>query len=437
MTLLTPSRLALIAALSLAATPALAQEKSWQLTDDSAVDVVVDGYVDNGSLPLVYVRVEDKHGDVIYEHSARNSDLVSQPVDGDTWLRVWSMSKIITISAALDMIEDGVLKFDDPVTDYIPEFSDLVVATGPNGENLAEMANQAWGDEAVREALETMPCPLPTVPVETVMTVRDLLNHKGGFYYTFQPTECLNAAMGEQEIGAAQSSDELIADLAALPLIRQPGSGYYYGMNTTVLGLVMERAKDQSLQEIVRERITGPLGIENLRYGLPEGEEMLPRFVGDEGVLRVADPAELDIYRTPPQGYDPDVPLYLGGEGMIGTSAAYADFLHMLLGRGVVGDTRILEEITIEALSSPHTQLGNPGGYNGYNLWVSDGLWIGGGYEGTHFWVDTERELIGLVMSQVHNRPEAGNGVNEAVRDAIYERLEDIDRMVPACGSGC
>ncbi|NHK26522.1 beta-lactamase family protein [Parvularcula flava] len=428
MTLLTPSRLALIAALSFAATPALAQEKSWQLPDDSAVDAVVDGYVDNGSLPFLYVRLEDASGDVVYEHSARNSDLVSQPVDGDTWLRVWSMSKIITISAALDMIEDGLLKFDDPVTDYIPEFSDLTVATGPNGENLAEMAGQAWGDEAVRETLQTMPCPLPTVPVETVMTVRDLLNHKGGFYYTFQPTECLNAVMGEQEIGAAQNSDELIADLAALPLIRQPGEGYYYGMNTTVLGLVMERAAGQSLQEIVRERITGPLGIETLRYGLPEGEEMLPRFTGNGGELKVTDPAALDIYRTPPQGYDPDVPLYLGGEGMIGTTAAYADFLHMLLGRGAVGETRILDEITIEGLTSPHTQIVSEENYNGYNLGVNDGVWTGGGYEGTYFWIDTERELIGLVMSQVHNRPAAGNDVNDVVRDAIYDQLEQIDR---------
>ncbi|GGC95992.1 serine hydrolase domain-containing protein [Aquisalinus flavus] len=408
--------------------PALAQEQSWQLTDGSAVDAVIETYVDNGALPFLYVRLEDAQGDVVYEHAAQNSDLVSAPVDGDTWLRVWSMSKIVTISAALDMIEDGVLRFDDPVTDYIPEFSDLTVATGPNGENLAEMAGQAWGDEAVRAALEAMPCPLPTVPVESVMTVRDLLNHTGGFYYTFQPTECLNAAMGAQDIGAARSSDELIADLAALPLISQPGAGYYYGMNTTVLGLVMERAAGQSLQEIVRERITGPLAIDDLRYGLPEGEEMLPRVTGKGGTLQVTDPSALDIYRTPPQGYDPDVPLYLGGEGMIGTSAAYADFLHMLLGRGTVGDTRILEEITIEALSSPHTQLGRADGYNGYNLWVSDGLWIGGGYEGTHFWVDPQRGLIGLVMSQVHSRPAAGNGVNDAVRGALYEQLEKAGR---------
>lgn len=424
MTLLTPSRLALLAALSLSATPAVAQEQSWQIADASAVDAIIETYVDKGALPFLYVRLENAEGDIVYEHAARNEALVSQPVDGDTWLRVWSMSKIITISAALDMIEDGVLAFDDPVTDYIPEFSDLVVATGPDGENLAEMAGQAWGDEAVRAALEAMPCPLPTVPVESVMTVRDLLNHTGGFYYTFQPTECLNAAMGEQQIGAAQSSDELIADLAALPLISQPGAGYYYGMNTTVLGLVMERAAGQSLQEIVRERITGPLDIDDLRYGLPEGEEMLPRFTGNGGALQVTDPAALDIYRTPPQGYDPAVPLYLGGEGMIATSAAYADFLHMLLGRGAVGDTRILNEITIEALSSPHTQLDRADGYNGYNLWVSDGLWIGGGYEGTHFWIDPGRGLIGLVMSQVHNRPAAGNDVNNAVRGALYEQLE-------------
>jgi CubicO group peptidase (beta-lactamase class C family) len=85
-------------------------------------------------------------------------------------------------------------------------------------------------------------------------------------------------------------------------------------------------------------------------------------------------------------------------------------------------------------MTAPHTELDNEWGYNGYNLWVSNGrlsdgsqgpapLWMGGGYEGTHFWIDPEREIVGVIMTQVHQAPDGAKAVDEAIRRAIYAQL--------------
>jgi len=419
--------------LALFANPIAAQTA---IADEEGLDALISSYVEEGVFPMLYVRIEDRGGQLVYEHGVNNSDLVPGPeINGETWLRIWSMSKIVSISAALDMVEDGVLAFDDPVSRFIPEFADLPVAVGPDGQSISALTATADGLNAATTGVAELECPYQTVKAHSPITIRDLLNHTAGFYYGVTQSQCLNAMVGAQNLPAAKDSDDLIARMARLPLIQQPGERYFYGTNTTVLGLVMERAAGKSLAEIVAQRVTGPLGITDLRYGLPSGAELKPRFIGEEGRLRIANPAELDIFASPPPGYDPQSALYLGGEGMVATSAAYAGFLQMLLGRGAANGVRILDEMTIEALSSPHTQLDSEWGHNGWNLWVNSGLlangemgvgnlWIGGGYEGTAFWVDQERGLIGLINTQVHRAPEGAGTAVETIREAFYERYD-------------
>lgn len=394
------------------------------LANPGEVDRVIDSFVEAGAYPFLYVRLEDADGDVVYEHGAVNEDLLpGVTVDGQTWLRIWSMSKIVTIAVALDLIEEGVLQFDDAVTDFIPEFEALEVAVSADGAELS-----AEGDHADS-------CPLNTVPVESTMTVLDLINHEAGFYYTWTGVPCLDDALATASLPTARDSDDLIRRLAALPLVQQPGAGYYYGTSTTVLGLVAERATGKSLKTLVEERVTGPLGIDGLQYGLPAGVTLLPRFSGQGGVLRLARDGELDIFGGEVPDYRPDHPLYLGGVGMLGTADGYADFLRMLLNRGTLNGHRLLDESTIQDMTSPHTLTDSPYGYNGYNLWVSSGklgidaagpagLWLGGGYESTHFWIDPERDFVGVIMSQMYWVPESGAHRDDIIRTAIYEQLK-------------
>lgn len=238
------------------------------------IDSLINHYVDNKSFPLLYMRIEDKAGEVAYEHQAVNDSLLpGTKVNGDSWFRIWSMSKIITISLVLDLMEDGLLRLDDPVTQYIPEFSSLKIAVNSEGEPLGDVVkdyfaqgNPDAGPYENNPTLSAQNCPWELMDNPTVMTVEDLINHQAGFYYATTPFECLNAQIDALDINRLESSDAIIKAMAQLPLIVEPGGTNFYGLNTTILGFVAERASGKSLNELLEERIKTPLNIKGLRY---------------------------------------------------------------------------------------------------------------------------------------------------------------------------
>ncbi len=396
-----------------------------EVPDPDALDAVLDRFVDEGHYPFLHARLEGRDGEVLYEHSVVNRELLPDArIDGQTWIRIWSMSKIVTISVVLDLVEEGILSLEDPVASYIPEFADMQVAVASDGRSLAE----------IDPGQSASACPFALVPANTTMTLRHLINHEAGFYYATTGIPCIDSALAENNVATAADSDDFIARLADLPLVQHPGTTYYYGTNTTILGMAVERATGKNLKQLVEERLTGPLGIAGLQYGLPDGASLLPRISGQDGSLREAHPGELDIFGPDVPGHDPARALYLGGEGMLATADGYADFLRMLLNHGTLNGTRFLETATVEEIYAPHTQLDNPEGHNGFNLWVTgeptrareqgeEGLWVGGGYEGTHFWVDPKREFVGIIMSQIYWINESGWGRDEAFRGELYRQF--------------
>ena len=402
---------------------------SLQIKNPEALDAILNEYVEAGYYPFLYARLEDINGAVLYEHSVVNSELLPDThIDGDSWIRIWSMSKIVTISLALDLIEDGIIKFDDPVHKYIPEFENLKVAVTAEGKSLTEFE---WGK---RDHI----CPVKLVPNDSIMTILHLINHEAGFYYAVSGFACLDSMVAEQNLPKAENSQDLINRMAKLPLVQHPGTDHFYGTNTTVLGLVAERATGQSLQQLVTKRMTEPLKIKGLQYGLPPDQKLLPPFTGRDSILRQAERGELDIFGPDVPDYNPTHPLFLGGEGMLATADAYADFVRMLLNRGMLNGHRFLEKATVEDIYAPHTQLDNPYGYNGYNLWISGdsmrikrqgeaGLWIGGGYESTHFWADPKRNFVGVIMSQNNEVRTPGFDVNDKFRGALYEQFWETE----------
>ena len=180
--------------------------------------------------------------------------------------------------------------------------------------------------------------------------------------------------------------------------------------------------------------MTGPLGINGLKYNLSSDEELLPRFTGKDSVLRLAKDGELDIFGPDVPSNNSENKLFLGGEGMVATAAGYSAFLRMLLNRGKLNGNQFLSSETIDQITSPQTQLTNPWGYNGYNIWVTgdslkikgwgdSGLWQGGGYEGTQFWIDPKRKFIGLIMSQIHSVPNNGWSYYNEFRGELYKQI--------------
>ncbi|MDB2673217.1 beta-lactamase family protein [Flavobacteriaceae bacterium] len=418
------------------------EPESTYFSSPEKIDAIVDEFVVNEGFPLLYVRLENEEGKVIYEHDAVNRTfLPEEKIDGDTWFRIWSMSKIITISILLDLVEDGLVRLDDPIEKYIPEFKDLKVAVANNGQSIATYAREYFknssgfsGDYVNNVAISEATCPIRVVDNENTITVLDLINHQAGFYYATTPFKCLNELLAEEDFNAMTTNQEIINAMAKMPLVMHAGTEDFYGTNTTVLGFVAERATGKSLNELLNERIKIPLGIKGLRYKKTASIDLLPTFSGKDSLLRKATKGELDIMGANVPNYEKGNQIFLGGEGMIGTANGYADFLRMLMNHGKLNGHRFLNEASVKDMYAPHSQLDNDWGYNGYNLWVTSekqlelgygdaGLWTGGGYEQTHFWVDPKRKFVGVIMTQMFDTPPQGMNRDNLVRGAIYQQI--------------
>ena len=392
------------------------------------LDTILNQYVDEGYFPFLFARLEDKNGRVLYEHCRINRNLIPKEVINEqTWIRIWSMSKIITTTIIMDLVEDGHLHLDEPVTKYIPEFDSLQVAVNEKGIPLGQIQNKNIG------------CKYTLVKPDSIMTLRHLINHQAGFYYATTGIDCIDSILVSKNLPHASNSDDLINRLATVPLLLHPGSKYYYGTNTTVLGMVAERATGLSLKNLVEIKLFNRLNIQGLKYNLSKGETLLPYFTGIDSILRIARKGELDIFGPDLPFYRPDNQLYLGGEGMVATADGYADFLRIFLHNGKLNDKRFLDENTIDEIVSPHTQINSPWGYNGYNLWITgdtlrkrgwgeEGLWQGGGYEGTQFWIDSKREFVGVIMTQIHHTPIGGWDMYNDFRGALYQQFWKDER---------
>ena len=143
-------------------------EKESFIYDSNSLDSLVSKYVDNGSQALLLVRLEDRTVKQ-YIKIARRTMILFQIMifNENTWFRIWSMSKIVTISLTMDLVEDGILKLEDPVSKYIPEFSNLKVALSNNDQALTSYGQTLENDNSELQD----PCPIKLVESNSEMTV--------------------------------------------------------------------------------------------------------------------------------------------------------------------------------------------------------------------------------------------------------------------------
>ena len=83
------------------------------ISNKSQIDSITQTFIDREIYPFIYTRIEDSNGTVAYENLAKNERLLAnENIDGDSWIRIWSMSKIVTICLALDLMEDNIISLD-------------------------------------------------------------------------------------------------------------------------------------------------------------------------------------------------------------------------------------------------------------------------------------------------------------------------------------
>lgn len=239
------------------------------------------------------------------------------PMQRDTIFRIASMTKPVTVAAAMSLVQEGKLALTDPVAKWLPELSDMRVLTDPRGP------------------LEQ------TVPARRLITIDDLMTHRSGLAYSFSVTGPLSRAYGRMSF--RQDQDRWLAELAKLPLAHQPGERLTYSHGTDVLGIAISRIEGKSLSDVLRQRIFGPLGMTDTGFS-----------VGVEGRRRAATMYKLDqsVLRHDAMGPAPitDPPFCTGGAGLWSTVDDYLRFARMLLGGGALDGARVLSEESVSLM---------------------------------------------------------------------------------------
>ena len=309
------------------------------------------------------------------------------PMEKDTICRIWSMTKVITSAAAMMLVEEGKLTLADPVAKYVPEFKGIKVLTGGTADH-PELADAAR-------------------PV----TVKHLLTHTSGLTYGWGDHPVAELYR-RKKIFENASLKEFAAKAASLPLVAQPGEKFNYGINTDVLGYVVEAASGMPFDRFVQTRILTPLRMTDTSFEVPKEKQgrVAKTYTVRDGKLVENPPDEL-VGRIPT-----GVPY--GGMGLYSTIGDYARFGQMLLNGGQLDGARLLGRKTVELMTVNHLNdlavpnIGANGAY-GFGLGgsVRTDLARGNipgslgqfGWDGaamTHFRMDPKERTVALVFFQ-------------------------------------
>jgi CubicO group peptidase (beta-lactamase class C family) len=337
----------------------------------------------------------------------------------DAIFRIFSMTKpIVSVGLAM-LIEQGKLAVADPITKYVPEFTNLKVGI-ENGDTL------------------------DLVPAKRAITVHDLLRHTSGLTYAFTGTSAVqrryraanlftdDPANSKTFLTRDVSTEEFLAELAKLPLIAQPGDSWDYSHSTDVIGRVIEVVSGQRLSAFLSERILQPLGMTDTAFFVPaeKYDRLAEPFPADPDG---GPPVELIEMRVPPR-------FESGGGGLFSTMNDYARFARMLYGGGALGSTRIVGRKTLEWMTSdhlgPNVRIGTPSllqpGHRfglGFAVRMEAGLgqtpgtvgeFFWGGVAGTYFWVAPKEDMFALMMIQA---PRQRDHFRQLFRTLVYASL--------------
>lgn len=277
----------------------------------TSIAQAVDAGVLAGAVTLVWQR-----GNILQVNEIGSRDVEAKlPMQRDTIFRIASMTKPVTVAAALSLAQEGKLTLNDPVSRWLPELADMQVLVDPTG-------------------------PLDrTVPARRPITVDDLMTHRSGLAYVFSVAGPLSPAYGR--VSLRQDQDHWLAEVAALPLVHQPGDRLTYSHATDVLGILVSRIEGKPLHTVLTERVFGPLGMVDTGF-----------FISPDKRARAATMYRLDDESGLQHDAMGPIPVIeprfcQGGASLLTTVDDYLRFARMLLGGGEVDGVRVLSQDSV------------------------------------------------------------------------------------------
>ena len=370
-------------------------------------------HIDDGEIAGVVAAVA-RDGKLVYQVALGKLDRERDAdMREDALFRIYSMSREITSVAALRLFEEGAFNFDDPVSKYLPEFSDQRVLLNSESTDL----------EATR-------------PRVGEMTIAHLLTHTSGL------GSRSSALYRENNVrDRAQSLDAMVSKAARVPLFQDPGTEFRYGIHATIIGKLIEVWSGQPFEEYLQQNLLAPLGMTSTLFWAEGNDaDRLAQLYRPEA-------GELSPYAIETMPWTQRPVLVEGGVGLLSSVPDYVRFAQMVLDRGKIPGTeeRILSESTAALMyENAVPEAAMPIGDSRY--WLGSGWSLGGfnvvldpstyaypvskstiwwdGSAGTRFFIDPIEGTVIVIMAQVS--PSNGGGFREnfshLVDAAIIER---------------
>ncbi len=388
--------------------PAMAQPRI------AAIDDALRTAVERGDVPGVVALVTDRNG-VVYRGAFGVTDVESKrPMAVDSMFRIASMTKAITSTALMQLIEQGKLGLEDPVEKYLPEMAKLPVF---------ESFDAATGAYRLR-------------PSTRPITVRQVLTHTSGLGYPFTST-----TLRDFKPHAGETYKDG-------PLIFEPGERWHYGTSTDIVGRLVEKISGEKLEDYFLKHILVPLKMSDTSYNIPEAKaaRVVPSMQRDgermDGKIVLQSPQPPLTVATP-----------IGGGGLTATADDYGRFVRMLLNGGSLDGVRVLKSETVAlmgqnaigSVSVPALKAAMPRSADftfindGKDKWGlgflitvdhvpgkrSAGSLSWGGINNTYYWIDPSRGIAGVIMMQYLPFADAkALGVYDAFERAVYRSVE-------------
>ncbi len=322
-----------------AASPALARKIVRANAGEWArVQKLLEAYVAENKVPGIAAALARGTDDADFLVAGTVGRGRDRAVDADTLYRVYSMSKPVTGIAAMMLIEEGKLRLDQDVGDFIPNFRNPRVALDPE------------------KSLDSRPAKSP-------LTVRHLMTHSGGLGYIITAKGALQKEYarlglvggvvsrlplpGFPPVTPAPDLKTFADRIGSLPLMYEPNTRWSYSAGLDVLGYVIEAASGMPFDTFLRERMFAPLGMDSSFFHVPKAD--LPRLVTNYGI---AGGQQFPIDGGTDSIYTDTETLPLGGGGLVMSPRDYDRFLLMLAGYGAVGRTRLMKEATAKLAMS-------------------------------------------------------------------------------------
>lgn len=374
--------------------PSAATQRSWSIA--TALQPFVDAHELAGAVTLV----ADKNQVLSLEAVGWADIDARKPMRTDDLFWIASMSKGMTATALMMLVDEGKVNVDDPVEKYLPEFQGQMVVVGDNG---------------IQTVLGK-----PAHPIK----IREILSHTSGLPFMSGPEDSVHH-IDTMPLRYA------VMSYALTPLTFEPGRVFHYsnaGMNTA--GRIIEVVSGMPYEKFMQERLFAPLGMKDTTF-FPSAEQLqrLAESYNSPGghILKRTDIAQLSYPLDGPNRYA------CPAGGLFSTAADVGRFCQMLLNGGTLDGKRYMGAAPLQQMTSTQTgQIMNEGhGESGYGFGFdtsryphgdptpgSGGIFQHGGAYSTNMEIDPVHERVTVFLVQHAGFP--GNGGNHCL--AVFER---------------